>query len=197
MEILRFDLAHLPPKREKLSLALGHFDGCHKGHQKLFVETSLGSSGEAAALLFENPFPEGPYLSSIDDKIRYAQTSRLDALYVLQNEASFFDLSPEEFIENVLLPLGTVRVCVGEDFRFGKGGKGTIEDLRKYFEVEVVPLLEEAGEKVSSSAIKLSLLEGNLTKANEFLGKPYEVSGIVSKGQGRGKRAFGEDGGAG
>ena len=182
MDTVLFDLNHLPQAREDLSLALGNFDGFHAGHQRLFVETSLHAKGDAAALVFDEPFYEGPYLSNVQDKKRYALSSRLDALYVLQGAKEVYSLSAEEFIEKVLLPLGTRRVVVGEDFRFGKGAAGDPELLKRYFDVDVVPLLTEEGEKVSSTAIKKSLLEGDILRANKFLGRPYEISGKVVEG---------------
>lgn len=182
MDVIVFDLNHLPPKEEGLSLALGNFDGCHVGHQALFVETALHASGVSAALFFDEPFGEGPCLSSVADKKRYALSSRLDRLYVLENAKGVYGFSPEEFMEKVLLPLGTKRVVVGEDFRFGRGAKGNADDLRKYFEVEVVPLLSIDGSKAASRTIKEYLLSGDMEKAMAMLGRPYEVSGKVAAG---------------
>lgn len=188
METLRFTLSSLPEKEENLSLALGNFDGCHKGHQRLFVETSLHAKGVAAALFFSSPFQKGPYLSNVEDKVRYALVSRLDRLYVLENEASLFELTPEEFIQKVLLPLGTKRVVVGEDFRFGKGGLGTPKTLEDYFDVDIVPLLYQEERKVSSSSIKEFLSLGQVGKAREYLGRSYEISGKVVTGLHNGEK---------
>ena len=91
-------------------------------------------------------------------------------------------MEPEEFTHNVLVPLGTKRVIVGEDFRFGKGGKGTPETLRRFFDVDVVPLLKEGEEKISSSAIKSYLSRGQVVKAASYLGRSYEISGKVVEG---------------
>lgn len=182
METIYFSLNNMPVKNEGLSLALGNFDGVHRGHQRLFVETSLNSSRDAAALFFDEPFLSGPYLSSLDDKLRHALSSRLDALYVLQDAKSIYSLTPEEFIEKILLPLGTRRVVVGEDFRFGRGGVGDADTLRRYFDVDVVPLLLENGEKVSSTAAKHYLSLGDIEKTTSLLGRPYEISGVVGEG---------------
>lgn len=181
MEIIRFRLEELPTPRKDLSLALGNFDGVHRGHQSLFVATSLNAKGDAGALLFANPFGLGPHLSSIEDKIRFSLSSRLDVLYVLENDPSFFDLEPEAFID-LLKRFGATRVVVGPDFRFGKNAKGTPETLRSCFEVEEVPMLELEGEKISSRQIKSLLEEGDLKQANERLGRSYEIRGTVKEG---------------
>ena len=181
-DIIRFDLDHMPEANPGLTLALGNFDGVHRGHQRLFVETSLEASGDAAVLFFAHPFGYGPSLSSLEDKIRYAGTSRLDKLYVFDNDERVFGLSAEEFIERVLLPLGTKTVVVGEDFRFGKNRSGDASLLQKYFRVIVVPLLEEDGSKVSSTRIKELLHEGDILKANALLGRSYEIKGTIVHG---------------
>jgi len=181
MEIVRFRLDQLPPKRDNLSLALGHFDGVHKGHQSLFVATSMGASGDAGALLFSKPFGKGPFLSSVEDKIRLCLSSRLDVLYVLDNDESFFQLTPEGFMD-LLENLGVSRVCVGPDFRFGSKALGTPETLKGRFQTEIVPLLTYQGEKVSSSLIKDLLLQGEVHPAAERLGHSYEIMGKVQEG---------------
>ena len=182
MEKVRFSLDHMPEPSPGLSLALGNFDGLHKGHQQLFIEASYHAKADSGVLFFGEPFIQGPYLSSVEDKIRYALNSHLDTIYVLENDASLFEMEPEEFTHNVLVPLGTKRVIVGEDFRFGKGGKGTPETLRRFFDVDVVPLLKEGDEKISSSAIKSYLSRGQVVKAASYLGRSYEISGKVVEG---------------
>ena len=188
MEVVRFDLNHMPEKNPGLSLALGNFDGVHVGHQALFVETALHAKGDSGVLLFSKPFGEGPFLSSIEDKIRFALSSRLDIVYVLENDDSLFFLSPEEFIDTVLKPLGCSRVVMGEDFRFGAKASGNPETLKAHFDVEVVPLLCLEGTKVSSSTIKDRLLAGYVEGAREMLGKSYEIVGKVRQGFGNGRK---------
>ena len=188
MDVIRFDFNHLPEENPGLSLALGNFDGLHIGHQKLFVETAMHAKGDSAVLFFAHPYGDGPSLTDVEDKLRFALSSRLDACYVLENDASLYELSPEEFIRKVLLPLGTKRVVVGQDFRFGKNALGTPEDLKPYFEVEIVPLLEHGGEKVSSSSIKALLRQGKVEDAAAKLGRSYEIRGKVTEGLGNGRK---------
>ena len=187
MDVVRFSLDKLPEPSKGLSLALGNFDGLHIGHQRLFVETALHAKGDSAVLFFKKPYGGGPILTDVEDKLRLSLPSRLDRCYVLENDESLFDMEAEEFIEKVLVPLGTARVVVGEDFRFGQGAKGNPELLKKYFDVEIVPLLQLEGSKVSSSAIKALLFEDEVELATEWLGRPYELRGIISKGLGNGR----------
>ena len=88
----------------------------------------------------------------------------------------------------MLLPLGVERVVIGSDFRFGKGKGGGIDELKAHFKVEVVPLLEHKGEKISSSSIRKAIEAGELGELPETLGRRYEIQGKVSKGLGNGRR---------
>ena len=98
MDVIRFTVNNLPDKEENLSIALGAFDALHKGHQLVFVETALGAEGTSAALLFAKPFGNGKALCSVEDKLRLSSSSRLDRIYVLENDDSLYELSAEEFI---------------------------------------------------------------------------------------------------
>ena len=188
MEIVRFDLNHLPPREKNLSLALGNFDAIHKGHQALFVETALGAEGVSSALIFAHPYGGKESICSVEDKIRFCLSSRLDALYILENDDSLFALSAEEFIQKILLPLGTSRVVIGEDFRFGRDRGGGIDELKEHFHVEVLPLLRYKEEKISSSNIRKDIEEGRLDDLPATLGRRYEISGVVVHGLGNGHR---------
>ncbi len=188
MEIIRFALDQMPEKERNLSLALGTFDALHKGHQKVFLETALGAEGTAAALLFARPYEKCPSICSLEDKIRLLGQMRLDALYILENDESLFEMDASSFIEKVLRPLGTKRVVIGEDFRFGKGKGGGIGELKAAFVTDVVPLLEEGGEKVSSSLVKAKIEKGNVDALPALLGRRYEISGAVVPGSQNGRK---------
>ena len=188
MEIIRFTLDQMPEKETNLSLALGTFDALHKGHQKVFLETALGAEGTSAALLFAHPYEKGPSICSLEDKIRLLGQMRLDALYILENDESLFEMDASSFIEKVLRPLGTKRVVIGDDFRFGKGKGGGIEELKAAFVTDVVPLLEESGEKVSSSLVKAKIEKGKVDDLPTLLGRRYEISGSVVPGSQNGRK---------
>ena len=101
-----------------------------------------------------------------------------------------FAAQAEEFVEDVLIgQLGAESVSVGENFRFGKGARGTPEFLSSYdeFETRVVPLVEVGGETVSSSQIRGLVAAGEVDKAAQFLGGPFLLEGEVVHGDKRGR----------
>lgn len=178
MEILRFRLGKLPAPKPGLTLALGGFDGLHKGHASLLLSCAYEASGDAGVLLFSKPFPgkEKEHLTSIEQRLSLLKRHRLDVAYIEEDE-DVFALEAEEFIEKVLLPLGTKKVVIGPDYRFGAKAKGDEALLRKHFEVIVVPFVSEGGEKVATSLIKTKLKEGTIEEANALLGHPYSLKG--------------------
>ena len=193
MEILRFTLDKLPEKEDKLSLTLGYFDGFHLGHQALAFKAFEASEGLNAILLFDLPVSSFPNrnstacLSSLEQKLIQASRNRFERAYVLEADSSFFDKTSEDF-EKLLSCLGATSLFVGEDFTYGKNARGNAESLvSSGFKVEVVPLLEKEGKKVSSSSIKELIQNGLLEEANERLGYPYEIKGEVVHGRGLGR----------
>ncbi len=186
MEIIRLTYPFEPIEGPSLSLCLGNFDGVHRGHQSLFLESRLDAEGDCGVLLFDPPlssfFKKEKVLTSTEDKLRFIKPHGLDKAFVLEVDESFLDLSKEEFIEKVLKPLRVTQIVVGEDFRFGKGAKGTPKDLKGHFDVVTMPLLEEGGKKVSSTLVKALLKEGDVQSAKKALGRPYEVKGPIKEG---------------
>ena len=192
MDIIRFDINHLPKKEEGLALALGNFDGVHRGHERLFIETRLDARGPSAVLFLEPSYyalayPEhNAVLTSIEDKIRYARLLGLEKAYVLEADMGIYSMAPQEFIDKVLKPLGTSLILVGEDFSFGKSAEGKVKDLQKEIPVKVVPFVEEDGKKISSRDIRVYVEEGQVDEATRRLGHPYEIAGKVVSGFHRG-----------
>ncbi len=192
MDVIRFDINHLPKKEEGLALALGNFDGVHRGHERLFIETRLDAKGPSAVLFLEPSYyalayPEhNAVLTSIEDKIRYARLLGLEKAYVLEADMGIYSMAPQEFIDKVLKPLGTSLILVGEDFSFGKSAEGKVIDLQKEIPVKVVPFVEEDGKKISSRDIRVYVEEGQVDEATRRLGHPYEIEGKVVSGFHRG-----------
>jgi riboflavin kinase/FMN adenylyltransferase len=109
---------------------------------------------------------------------------------VIPFDRAFSSLSAEEFVQDVLIgQLGAERVSVGENFRFGKGAKGTDELLRSHseFETRVTPLVEVEGEAVSSTQIRGLVAAGEVKEAAAFLGGPFLFEGEVAEGDRRGR----------
>jgi riboflavin kinase / FMN adenylyltransferase len=114
----------------------------------------------------------------------------VDELVVIPFDKGFSSQTAEEFVDDVLIDrLGAEQVSVGENFRFGKGAKGTPEFLREHreFETRVVPLVEAAGETISSSHIRGLVAAGEVGPAAVFLGGPFLFEGEVVEGDRRGQ----------
>jgi len=169
------------------TICLGSFDGFHLGHQQLIHQALSISTGDTAVVLFSNhpsKFVSKPVseLMDLDDKIRMCNKLRIEYVIVIETDEEFFSLIPEEFIDKYLKLINPKHVVVGEDFRFGKYGKGNSETLKNFFDVLTVDLLEKDGLKISSTSIREYLKEGRIEEANELLGYHFEIKGKVEEG---------------
>ena len=188
MEIVRFDLNNLPEPKDELTLVLGNFDGFHIGHQSLCIKATLIAKKETGILLFDLDSNsilnnKSEFLSSLDDKINYATKLRIDYVYILKANEALFNLSKDDFINKVLKPIGVSKIVVGEDYRFGKNREGTPEYLSRFFDTEIMPIMNnDRGEKISSSTIISNIKNGKIADASTDLGRVYEIKGKVIKG---------------
>ncbi len=130
-----------------------------------------------------------PLLTPLPEKKVYLQALGVQQLVLLPFDQALAQLTPQQFVEEILIRQLQVRyVSVGQDFCFGQGRSGTTADLQAIaashgVTVQVVPLYTCAGERISSSAIRQALIQGNLTRANQLLGRPYMLMGEVFQGQ--------------
>ena len=182
-------------------LAIGEFDGIHLGHQEVIsraVKTAR-SFGVPAAVMTFNPHPRQVLgndqyalcLTPLEEKIQLFEQMGIDIMYVMSFDHHFMQLSPNQFVDDILLPLQVETVVIGFDFTFGFKGKGnpdTLSDLAKgLFVVEVVRPYHLDDAKVSSTLIRECLEQGDVQKAGELLGRAYRISGIIVHGEGRGR----------
>lgn len=181
-------------------VALGNFDGVHRGHQQviqpvLTAASSAPGSGYPTVVTFR-PHPQEfftgrsrPLLTPLDEKASCLSKLGVEQLVLLPFDRALADLTPKQFVETVLVQhLQARKVSVGEDFCFGCKRSGTATDLQAIatplgIQVQIVPLHLANGERISSSAIRQALQEGNLAKANQLLGRPYSLVGQVVEGQ--------------
>jgi len=142
------------------------------------------------------PDKEPPAITPVQEKLRLIEETGIDVLLMVPFTEEFSQSTPEAFVRDTLLGrLGVKGVVVGYDFRFGRGGRGDVEGMRRYaqsfgFFVEVVEAVTIGGEKVSSNRIRRLLQHGEVEHAGLLLGRPYMISGEVVQGKGRG-RTFG------
>jgi len=198
------NLGEFQPAPSSCALTVGNFDGVHLAHLKLLdrvVEVARPRGAISAAITFEPhpikflaPARAPKLLTPFSRKARLIAQSGIDLLVVLPFNRELAHLSPLEFVRNILVgPLHTVSVHVGPNFRFGYRQAGDVEILEELgrqedFEVEVLPLLEVRGQRVSSTRVRELLVEGKVQVANRLLGRPFSVYGPIVAGMGVGRK---------
>lgn len=185
------DIPEQPPGEARARrVAIGTFDGVHVGHRAVIRgnDTVLTFDPHPQAVI--NPEGAPKLVMPFSIKRDVIAGLGVDELVVIPFDAELASHSAEDFVEQVLIrQLGAVSVSVGENFRFGRRARGTAEFLasRPEFETRVVPLVEVAGETVSSSQIRGLVAAGEVRKAAEFLGGPFMMEGEVAHGDKRGR----------
>jgi riboflavin kinase / FMN adenylyltransferase len=171
-------------------VAVGTFDGVHLGHREVIRGSDTVLTFDPHPLAVINPDALPKLLDSFPIKRDLIAGLGVEELVVIPFDREFASRSHEEFVDEVLIgTLGATQVSVGENFRFGKGARGDVDYLRSRpeFETRVVPLVEVAGETVSSSHIRGLVAAGEVRQAATFLGGPFLFEGGVVEGDGRGR----------
>ena len=179
-------------------LALGIFDGVHAGHQQI-IKTAK-HLGEVTVMTFD-PHPTSvvapertpPQLISVKDRIELLKQVGATHVEVVNFNKDFSQLSPDQFIEDVLLGrFKAEHVVIGENFNFGFKAQGSPKYLSevgpKYgFGVSIVKLQEERGSTISSTRIRSLIIDGEIERANELLTRRFYLKGPVVHGEKRGR----------
>ena len=200
MEILN-GWRNVPDVLKGASLAIGNFDGVHRGHRAVIAaaQAAAGPGVPVGAMVFE-PHPRRFFqpdrplfqLTTLERKLELLADCGLDLAAVLAFDAALAGLSAESFVHDVLVEGFAVRqATIGYNFFFGRGRQGnpaTLQALgQKYgFGVTVVEPIGDAGEIFSSTRIREMLAEGDVATAAEALGAWWQVEGVVESGAGRG-----------
>jgi len=185
-----------PKERFGAVVALGNFDGVHRGHQAV-----IGQAGEIAetkgcdlAVMTFEPHPRAYFrpddpafrLTPLSTKAHLLQAMGIDSLICLTFDAAMAGLTAQEFIDRILVEaVGTGTLVVGYDFKFGKGRGGDIETLRadpRFETVVIDPAAAATGEVYSSTRIRDYLTGGEPGQAAALLGHPFEIEGEVLHG---------------
>ncbi|WP_234734300.1 bifunctional riboflavin kinase/FAD synthetase [Tellurirhabdus bombi] len=178
----------------------GTFDGVHLGHQKILnrlTEIARANKGQTVVLTYwphprtvvSNDSLDLKLLSTLDEKIELLEKAGVDNLVVIPFTRSFSELTSAEFIQQILIDrIGTKKLVIGYDHRFGRHREGGFDYIRSHaheygFEVEEIPRQDIDAVGVSSSKIRGALLEGALRTATQFLGRPYSLTGTIVKGR--------------
>lgn len=192
------------PKLRFPVVTSGTFDGVHIGHQKILsrvIELARAHSGETVLLTFW-PHPrfilgkdqDLKLLSTFEEKASYLRKMSIDHLVKIPFTKAFSQFSSETFIRNILVDkIGTKKLVIGYDHRFGKNREGSFEHLKANeavygFQVEEIPRQDIDDVGVSSTKIRKALDEGDIAIANEYLGRAYSLAGIVGSGKQLGRR---------
>ena len=173
-------------------LALGFFDGVHRGHQQVITRARAVAAQKQlplAVMTFDRhvsqvfPMPKSAsfrYLTSVTEKARLMAELGVATLYVVKFTPAFAGLAPQEFSDQFLIGLGAQTVVAGFDYTFGRGGKATVADLSRYsrgrFDVAIVDQLQADHLKISSTRIRALIQDGAVARANVLLGHPYTLT---------------------
>jgi riboflavin kinase/FMN adenylyltransferase len=187
--VTRVKVARTPDELEpaERAVAIGTFDGVHRGHRAV-IEAAKATGLRSVVVTF-HPHPrsvlgyEVNLLATLERRIALIERVGPDELLIVAFTPELSRLAPDEFVRDVLEPLGTRVVVAGEGFRFGSGRRGDLALLRRLgLEVRAVPLVDG----VSSSRIRELLAKGDIVAAARLLGRPPELEGTVVAGDQRG-----------
>jgi riboflavin kinase / FMN adenylyltransferase len=184
------ELPQVEPGSGPRNVAIGTFDGVHLGHREVIRGSDTVLTFDPHPLAVIHPEATPKLISTFPVKRDLIASLGVEEMVVIPFDRGFSEQSAEGFVQEVLIArLGAQRVSVGENFRFGKGAKGTAEFLDSHdeFETRVVPLVEVAGETVSSSHVRGLIAAGDVAAAGEFLGEPFLFEGEVVTGDRRGR----------
>ncbi|MGN0867717.1 MAG: riboflavin biosynthesis protein RibF [Oligosphaeraceae bacterium] len=201
-------LSSLQRLQGRIALALGVFDGVHRGHQAVLstlLREARAREATPVALFFDPPprqllFPQDAprLLTSLPAKVRLLRQAGMEEVVCLPFTRELSRLTPREFWEGWILSNPTLQIpllCVGEDWRFGAGNQGTLETLRalareQNIQVTGVPPLLCRGERISSTRVRSAVAQGDLSLARELLGRPFTLEGEIVHGQGKARRSL-------
>ena len=179
-------------------VTVGVFDGVHHGHAALLQTTVdlAATEGLASAAVTFNPHPksvlrgvEVPMLTTIARRTRLLQQQGIEHVHVCTFDHARSQQSPEDFIAEVLIgEVGAEIVVIGAGFRFGKGAAGNAQSLRDAgLIVHELPIVETDGARVSSTRIRETVAAGDVSAAQQLLGRPHRLEGVVVHGNARGR----------
>ena len=184
-------------------VTIGNFDGVHRGHLAL-IERAVAIGAErglrVVALTFDphpaqvlRPDAVPAALQTLEERVAALRSYGCDDVEVVTFDADLAAMSPEDFVGELLVDRLSARaVVVGDNFRFGAGAAGGVEDLETFglahdLQVVAVGMVDLGDGPVSSSAVRALLASGDLAVVTRALGRPYALGGEVVRGQGRGR----------
>lgn len=198
MRIIRHASTGTPPT----AIAIGSFDGVHRGHAALLqlVRTRAAERGLASAVFTFEPLPREFFapasapgrITSLHERLDLIGNLGIDIAFIQRFNASFAALSPDAFAHHLHAVHGCRHIVIGEDFRYGARRMGDAASLaasgrRLGFEVEILPAVCAGAERISSTAVREALARGDFDQAAQLLGRRYAITGHVVHGAKRGR----------
>ena len=204
MKVLNWKISDKKLNIKPSAAVIGNFDGVHRGHLEVLKnakEFSSKSNLPLSVLTFD-PHPREFFskentnflLQTVLDKAEALSKNNIDYLINLKFDVPLSELSPEQFVEKVLSKsLSLKHIFVGKDFKFGKDRAGDINSLKSFglkyrIGLSSIKLKNQDGASISSTKIRNNLKKGKIKEANELLGRPYMISGLVIEGDKRGRQ---------
>ncbi len=192
---------HNLKKLSGCALTIGNFDGVHSGHQEI-IRRLTGKAKELGVPSVVISFSVTPQtffgrpkarLSNFRDKHILLESLGVDKHLLIRFNKAFSETSANSFIEKIIVEQLNARYClIGDDFRFGKGRLGDFSLLEEYaklsdFSANKLGDIRIKGQRVSSSAIRSCLALGEFDNAEQLLGRPYSISGLIAHGAKQGR----------
>lgn len=203
------NLSEIEKPFENAVVTIGNFDGVHKGHHALMSAVRQKADeigGTATAITFE-PHPlkvlkngaSPPLITLYEQKKELIAESGIDVLICINFTKEFANLDPECFVEDILVKkIGMKAIVAGKDYAFGKNRKGDIDFLNKMggklgYQVLLPEWIEcvHEGDRISSTRIRKTVLDGDVGRAYSMLGRHYQIRGEVVHGRDRGGKLLG------
>lgn len=192
-----------PSDATPVALTIGNFDGVHLGHQALLAELKRAAHARglpAAVVVFE-PHPREFFtpeqaparLTTMREKLEILAALGMDRVHVCRFNRRFAKMSAEDFAHGLFEAVGAKHVLIGDDFRFGSGRGGDFALMSRVggahgASVEAMHSVLFGGVRVSSTAVRAALADGDMETAASYLGRSYSISGRVEHGDGAGRR---------
>lgn len=202
MNVWRDDPRNWPDPVNASAVTIGVFDGVHLGHQAVLASLVAKAGIWTSAVVTFDPHPRAlitpgaapRLITTLGRRIELIGQAGIQRIAVVPFGERIRNLSPDEFCQEVLAEgLRARLVVVGADFHFGRNRSGSVEVLRRLgdhfgFEVAVIDLLSGGSGVVSSTMTRQAIAEGRMEEASEMLGRPFDLTGLVVEGAGRGQQ---------
>ena len=210
MKIIKWKIGDTPPSiKGQLAVAIGNFDGIHKGHVKLLNECKLqaNKSNLAFGVVTFDPHPRdffnstNPSFKLLDHEEKERLLSKLgvEFLIIIEFNEHLKNCNPEDFLSQILKEnFNIVKMFAGSNFKFGKNREGSIENTKNFAKsigLDVISInlkqtnfmIEKENEIISSQKIRMLIQNGQLKLANDLLGRNWYITGTVEKGKQQGR----------